>query len=53
MYMIRVKTYDYNMYTFFFGTLEEAKKLAEYWRGMCAKVEIFSLFHKTPYKIKF
>ena len=53
MYIIRVKTYEYNMYSFSFGTLEEAKKLAEYWRDMCAKVEIFSLSRKTSYKIKF
>ena len=53
MYMIRVKTYDYNLYTFSFSTLEEAKRLAEHWRDMCAKVEIFSLFRKTPRKIKF
>ena len=53
MYVIRVKTYNYNMYSFSFGTLEEAKKLEEYWRDMCAKVEIFSLIRKTPRKIKF
>lgn len=53
MYIIHVKTFDYNMYSFSFGTLEEAKKLAEVWRDMCAKVEIFSLARKTPYKIKF
>lgn len=53
MFMIRVKTYDYSLYTFSFGTLEEAKRLAGYWRDMCAKVEIFSLFHKVPRKIKF
>ena len=53
MYMIRVKTYEYNMYSFSFDTLEEAKRLAEYWRDMCAKVEIFFLFRKTPHKIKF
>ena len=53
MYVIRVKTYNYNMYSFSFGTLEEAKKLAEYWRDMCAKVEILSLIRKTPRKIKF
>lgn len=53
MYMVRVKTYEYNMYSFSFGTLEEAKRLAEHWRDMSAKVEIFSLFRKTPRKIKF
>ena len=40
MYMIRVKTFDYNMYTFSFGTLEEAKKLAEYWRDMNTDAKI-------------
>lgn len=53
MFAVKITTYENDVVFYNFDTIKEAKTLARFWDGLCAKVQVFNNKHAVPTLVKY